>query len=322
MRILTIVNLRSGQADAGLYDYLRALGRAECEIVVRFLGKKRTMASMLEDAKEFDRVVAVGGDGTVSGVCYALRGSGVPMLPYPAGTTNLLALNLRLPTEPLDLAALTTHGAIRSLDIGELTCLNPGDDCSPDGSFEEEADRRRRGFMIMAGAGFDAAIMDAAREYKHTVGWGAYLVGALQNLTPTRSRFKLTLDDEEVERDGIAVLVANAARLKFDLSFSRTSDPADGLFEVIIVRTRNAVELIPAVWTTLASRAINLSDKTPGLEVLRGRKVRVEAEPELALQYDGEYIGANTPFEATVLPGAGTLVVSDAFLEEWDDQEA
>ena len=55
---------------------------------------------MLEDAKDFDRVVAVGGDGTVSGVCYELRGSGVPMLPYPAGTTNLLALNLRLPSEP------------------------------------------------------------------------------------------------------------------------------------------------------------------------------------------------------------------------------
>ena len=321
MRILTIVNLKSGQADAGLYDYLRALGRAECEIVVRFLGRKRTLASMLEDAKEFDRVVAVGGDGTVSGVCYALRDSGVPMLPYPAGTTNLLALNLRLPTEPLDLAALTTRGAIRSIDIGELACLKPGDDCIPDGSFEEEVDPRRRGFMIMAGAGFDAAIMDAAREYKHSVGWGAYLVGALQNLTPTRSHFRLTLDDEEVEREGIAVLVANAARLKFDLSFSRSSNPADGIFEVIIVRTRNAVELIPAVWTTLASRAITLPDKTPGLEILRARKVRVEAEPELALQYDGEYINATTPFETTVLPGAGTLVVSDAFLEEWGDQE-
>jgi diacylglycerol kinase family enzyme len=317
VRILTIVNLRSGQADAGLYDYLRALGRSECEIVVRFIGQKRTLHSMLEDAKEYDRVVAVGGDGTVSGVCYELRDTGIPMLPYPAGTTNLLALNLRLPTEPLELADLTTNGAIRSIDIGELACLRPGDDCSPEGATEDWAGRSRRGFMIMAGAGFDAAIMDAAREYKHTVGWGAYLVGALQNLIPTRSRFQLELDGESTEREGIAVLVANAARLKFDLSFSRSSDPADGIFEVIIVRTRNAVELLPAVWTTLASRAIDLPDKTPGLEILRARTVRVDAEPELALQYDGEYIGANTPFKATVLPGAGTLVVSDTFLEEW-----
>ena len=172
--------------------------------------------------------------------------------------------------------------------------------------------------MIMAGAGFDAAIMDAAREYKQTVGWGAYLVGALQNLTPTRSHFKLTLDGKTEEREGIAVIVANAARLKFDLSFSRSSNPADGVFEVIIVRTRNAVELLPAVWTTLASRAMDLPDKTPGLEILRGRTIRVEAEPELPLQYDGEYIGANTPFEVSVLPGAGTLVVSDAFLDEWE----
>jgi diacylglycerol kinase family enzyme len=317
VRILTIVNIKSGQADAGLYDYLRALGRSECEIVVRFLGKKRTLASMLEDAKEFDRVVAVGGDGTVSGVCYELRGSGVPMMPYPAGTTNLLALNLRLPTEPLALADLTIRGAIRSLDIGELACLSPDAQCGP-ADAADTAYSKNRGFMIMTGAGFDAAIMSAAREYKQTVGWGAYLVGALQNLAPTRSSFTLTIDDEVHEREGIAVLVANAARLKFDLSFSRSSDPADGVFEVIIVRTRNAVELIPAVWTTLASRAIDMPDKTPGLEILRGRTVRVEAEPELAIQYDGEYIGANTPFEATVLPGAGTLVVSDAFLSEWE----
>ena len=60
------------------------------------------------------------------------------------------------------------------------------------------------------------------------------------------------------------MLIANAARLKFDLSFSRSSDPADGVFEVIIVRTRNAVELLPAVWTTLASRAIDLSRQDTG----------------------------------------------------------
>jgi diacylglycerol kinase family enzyme len=223
-----------------------------------------------------------------------------------------------MPDDPLQLANLTVSGPIRSVDVGELTCLSPNGTCEPEGLDVDDEPRRNCGFMVMAGAGFDAKIMEAARQYKQTVGWGAYLVGALQNLIPGKSQFNLTLDGVEHERDGIAVLVANSARLKFDLSFSANSNPADGLFEVIIVHTRNAMELLPAVWTTLATRAIGESrGKTPGLEIMQATDVIIEAEPDLPVQYDGEVIQSMTPLEARVLPGAGTLVVSEAFVDEW-----
>ncbi len=309
MRILCVVNPRSGQDEGKFYDFVRILGRNESEIVLRFMGEKHSHVSLLHDAKEFDRVVAAGGDGTVSGVCYALRDSGVPVLPYPAGTANLLALNLRMPANPMQLADTVLHGAVRSFDMGELTCT--ARDCGPSGTRPGEP-TRTRGFMVAAGAGFDAKIMEAADELKSTIGAAAYLLGALQNLTPTVSRFDLKIDGRELQTEGIAVLVVNFARLQFDIPITHGSDPADGKLEVVILRTRNAVELLPAVWGAILDRTVGSHpDRSPGLEIHEAREVEVSADPVLSLQHDGEVLTALTPFSARVLPGAATLVVPE-----------
>jgi len=305
MRILSLVNLRSGQADEGIYDYLRILGRSDAEIVLRFVGGKHSLTSQLEDAKEFDRVVAVGGDGTVSGVCHALRDTGVPVVVYPAGTANLTALNLGVPSDVVALADMTLHGSIRSFDMGEL-------DLSPEGNEVPGPSRtsRPRGFIVAAGAGFDANIMDGARDLKPVLGAAGYLVSALQHLTPQVARFRLVLDGRAVETEGIAVLIVNFAKLQFDLSITHRSDAADGLLEVVVLRTRNAVELIPAVWAMLIDRAVGSHpDRSAGLDIHQAREIFVDAEPALPLQFDGEVLDATTPFAARVLPGAATFVV-------------
>jgi hypothetical protein len=207
---------------------------------MRFLGPGGDLSARAARCGGFDRIVAAGGDGTVSGVCYAVAGSGVPVLPYPAGTANLFALNMRIPADPHELARLTVQGNARDVDLGEIT-YGAGD---------------RRGFVVAAGAGFDANIMESADRLKPTLGTAAYLVGALQNLTPKVARFKLTIDGTSIESEGIAALVMNVARIQFDLALTHTSDPSDGLFEVVIVRTRNVPGLIPTVWGAFLDRFV------------------------------------------------------------------
>lgn len=310
MRVLIIVNLKSGQGDAGLYDYARELGRHGTEIVIRFLGQKQTLASMLEDAKEFDRIVAAGGDGTVSTIAYQLRSSGVPIVAYPAGTANLTALNLRIPLDPIDLATMTLRGAIRSFDLGEVTCPSRADGCIPAHSLAP-ADGPTLGFVIAAGVGFDASIMESAHELKASIGVASYLVAALQNLNPAVSKFHLTLDDRSVDTEGIAVLVVNFAKLQFDISITHESDPSDGVFEVVVLRTRNAIELLPAVWAAILDRTTGINVGTPGLEIYSARDITVASDPPLALQCDGEVVAPTTPIGVRVLPKAATFVVPE-----------
>ncbi len=289
MRVLAIVNLSAGQGDAGFYEFLRHLGRTGAEIVLRFISGGTTMRELTRDAASFDRVVAAGGDGTVSGVCHAVRETGVPVLVYPAGTANLLALNLKMPIDPALLAHIALAGETAEFDIGELTVGEQGDPL-----------RRHEGFMVAAGAGFDARIMQQAQDLKPSIGAAAYIVGALQNLAPTVSHFELTLDGRTVQTEGIAVLVTNFARLQFDLPMIHASDPSDGVFEVVIMRTRNAIELIPAVWSAIIDRTTGSHPDRAGFEIHTASSVRIEATPALPLQYDGEVLAATTPVEMRV----------------------
>lgn len=303
MRILAIVNSRAGQGDAGLYEFLRVMGSTGAEVTLRFMIPGSTIRDLVRDADQFDRVVAAGGDGTVSSVCYALRDVDIPILPYPAGTANLLALNLTMPIDPAELARIALSDNIVDFDLGEIA-LGGSDDPG----------RRHEGFVVLAGAGFDASIMESAEQLKSSIGAAAYLVAALQNLTPTMSRFTLELDGETLETDGIAVLVANVARVQFDLAITHGSDPTDGVFEVVVVRTRNAIELLPAVWTAIMDRTTGLrTAKSAGIDVHTASVIRIDADPPLSIQFDGEITAEQTPFEARVLPGRARLLVPETY---------
>ena len=293
MRILVVVNTMAGGSDAGLYDYVRALGSANAEVTLRFCDEQNRLEELVSDGTSFDRVVAAGGDGTASAICYALRGTGVPILVYPAGTANLLALNLNLPVEARSLGRLTLEGSHTSFDLGEIEYAQ-----TPDGT------GLRRGFAIMAGAGYDAAIMSSAQPLKATLGPAAYLVAAVTNLAPTASEFELDLDGQHISTDGIAVLIVNFGRIQFELPVAYGADPRDGMFQVAVMRTRNVAGLIPAVVAAFSG-----AEKVPGIDVYVAAHVTVSAYPPLQMQYDGEVIDALTPFAARALPKAVQLLV-------------
>ena len=299
MRILIIENLRAGLGEGGLYDVVRELGRRGAEVTMRFLtDESGDLQTLLADATSFDRVIAAGGDGTISAITYHLRNTGVPIVPYPAGTANLLAANLRMPWDPLQVAELTMRGTPVRVDLGELRCDSA---CFAGGS-------KTTGFVIMAGAGFDATIMAGAAELKQSLGVGAYFLSVFGNLTPTHAHFRLTLDDEVVETEGIAVILVNFARIQFDLAVTHNSDAQDGLLEVVVVRSKTVAGLLPAVWAALLDRIWEHADRSPSLEIHSARRIRIESDPPLPIQFDGEPAGAMTPIEAVVLPAAATIV--------------
>lgn len=297
VRVLVVINSGSGGSDSGLYAFVRLLGEAGTEVVLRYTTEDKRLEDLLGDATSFDRIVAAGGDGTASTVCYVTRDTGIPVLTYPSGTANLLASNLGLPMEPRALAAIALEGEGVSFDLGEL------EHRAPDGT------TRLSGFVIMAGAGYDAAIMEAAQPLKSTFGAAAYLLAAVTNLTPTSSRFELTLDGEHVSTDGIAVLLVNFGRLQFDVPVAHNADPRDGRLEIAVVRTKNVVGLLPAVAAAVFEKVSPHPDRSPGVDFYSASRVEISAYPPLRTQYDGEVLEEFTPFAARALPGAATLLV-------------
>lgn len=294
MKLLVINNLASGFGEGSVYDFIRSFARDGDEVCVRSTDGTTDVRDLLGDAEAFDAVVASGGDGTVATVSYRLANTGVPILPFPAGTANLLAANLASPMEPHALAKLVREERTLDFDLGEI-----------------EVDGHRFGFGIMAGAGYDAAIMHGAAPAKRLLGPMAYFSAALANPLPQTSRFKLDLDGEHVESEGLGILLVNFSKIQFDITVTHDNEPRDGVFDVVVLKAQNAFELIPALLAGLLDRGGDFPDRTGSLEIHRAREVRVEADPPMEVQYDGEATRLMTPFSARILPRAARFFVSE-----------
>ena len=294
MKLLVINNLASGFGEGSVYDFIRSFARDGDEVCVRSTDGTTDVRDLLGDAEAFDAVVASGGDGTVATVSYRLANTGVPILPVPAGTANLLAANLATPMEPHALAKLVREERTLDFDLGEI-----------------EVDGQRFGFGIMAGAGYDAAIMHGAAPAKRLLGPMAYFSAALANPLPQTSKFKLDLDGEHVESEGLGILLVNFSKIQFDITVTHENEPRDGVFDVVVLKAQNAFELIPALLAGLLDRGGDFPERTGSLEIHRAREVRVEADPPMEVQYDGEATNLTTPFTAHIMRRAARFFVSE-----------
>lgn len=295
MKLLIINNLASGIGDGAIYDFVRVMAKDGDEIVIRSTDGTTDIRPLLVDAKNFDLVVANGGDGTVATVCYELAGTGIPVLPYPAGTANLMAMNLQSPNEAHALAKLAREGKVLDFDLGEF-----------------EIESGKYGFGIMAGAGYDALIMKGAKPNKKFWGPLAYFGAAAANLNPQKAHFSMILDGIPVESDGVGILAVNFSKIQFDMSLTHDNEPRNGMLDIVVLKAANAIELLPAVGAALLDRDGGFPDRPDVLEVHRVREATIVADPPLLVQFDGEVSEATTPFTVRVMPRAVNIVVSDA----------
>lgn len=306
MKLLIVNNLASGFRDGAIYDFMRAFASDGDEICVRCTDGDTDLADFLRDAEDFDAVVAAGGDGTVASAAYLLAETGIPLLPFPAGTANLLAMNLASPAEPHALARLMREQRLMDFDIGEIELSNG----------------ERFGFSMIAGAGYDAAIMEGAEPSKRLLGPMAYFTAAFANFAPQFSRITLTIDGKTVETQGVGVLAINFSKLQFDISLVHENLPRDGMFDIVVMNTHDAVGLIPAILSCMLDRAGEFPSRPDAMEVFRCQECTVVADPPLAVQYDGEVTGTMTPFTVRMLPEAARFVVSEECLALYGEESA
>ncbi len=229
-----------------------------------------------------DVVFVCGGDGTVMAAVTGLAGSDVPMAILPAGTGNLLARNLDLPLND-EKASLRIgiSGRTRAIDVGVVE------------------DRK---FVVMAGLGFDAAIMrDAPEGLKKALGWPAYVVSAGKHLRGRGIRVAITVDDgETMHRRVRSVVVGNVGKLQAGIPLLPDAAPDDGLLDVVVIAPRNVLD-----WGRLVGRVVRRADVPDRkMERHRGTHVLVETSRAQPRQLDGDVIEDGRTMDITIEPQA------------------
>lgn len=288
-RTLVVLNPTAGQEDPARVR--RQIGGA---LAVRGAPFDLLETAGPGDAERFARqavalgyraVVAAGGDGTIAEVITGLAGSSVPLGIIPRGTGNQLAANLGIPADVEGAIEVIVDGAPRAIDIGQL--------------------EGGRYFALMAGAGWDAEVMAACtRELKHRWGFGAYLfAGFRTSVTPPSALFRITADGRELEVRAATVLIANAGHLfhelfPVDVQIAPETSFEDGLLDVCIFAPRTLTDVAAVLWR-VARRQYSGDER---LLYFQARHIRVETDPPVVAQVDGDCVG-DTPLDARIVPG-------------------
>ncbi len=238
----------------------------------------------------FDVAAVFGGDGTTMQAAAALVGSTTSLGIIPGGTGNLLAGNLRLPVNPLRATEAMVAGVPRALDLGKIR--------------RDDGDHY---FAVACGAGVDARVMtETESAQKHRWGMFAYVATTFRILPHIRSvPFEITIDGTVHEAEAAMLLVANCGEVIPPLvKLGKGISPHDGLLDVVVFRTNSIPQSVKAVWDLLTERSGTYGEDV-SVAYGRGREigVRVLGDASQPVQLDGE-AGGETPFTATVVPGA------------------
>lgn len=243
----------------------------------------------------FDSVLAAGGDGTINEVVNGLLAANPADGPLPAlglvplGTQNVFAHELGFPRGNLDaVAGLLRAGKTRAIDIGQ-------------------AGPRR--FALMAGFGFDAAVVaEVAKPVKELIGPAAYAFATLGALAKYRSTsVRLTLDGEEVLTEAFVVVVANAASYAYrQIKMAPFASLDDGWLDICVFERPlfDKFGFATQILALLARRHL----RDPRVRYYRARRIRIESDPPIMGQLDGDMF-ASTPLDIAVLPRALTVFV-------------
>lgn len=238
----------------------------------------------------FRAVVAAGGDGTIAMALRGTAGTDVPVALLPFGTGNQLALNFGVPVSLEDSVRVAVEGIVERIDLGRI-----GDEY----------------FALIAGAGLDADVMaSATTELKGRLGFLAYFISGLKHvMTPKSAKYRILADDRELEIEASMVLLANAGvlgagGLPVELRVAPRTSFQDGLLDVAIFAPRHLPDMASMLWK-VATHQYSGDER---MIFLQARNVRVESDPPVAAQIDGEARG-ETPIEAEIVPLAGRILV-------------
>jgi YegS/Rv2252/BmrU family lipid kinase len=278
-------------------NFRKQLGEIGAEAELRATTHAGAARELAKAAVEegFEVVVGSGGDGTLNEV---VNGIGDAENGYercrfgviPLGTVNVFALELGLPFALREAWEVIRRGKERRIDLPEAT-------------FRVGAETRRRRFLQMAGAGWDArAIELVSWKLKKRIGRLAYVWAGFGALNEQKARIVVRGGNETHE--GEFLLIGNGKFYAGEFPFLHKADLADGLLDVTIFPQFQ--------WRSLAGCLTNFvlgKYFRPGAQAyLQAPELELTCETVTPLQLDGELVG-QLPAKISILPKALRVIV-------------
>ena len=223
-------------------------------------------------ADGLDALFVLGGDGTLRVVASVLAGSEVAVGALPGGTTNVVALSLGLPQDPVAAARILARAEPRAMDLGRC-----GDEP----------------FLMQVSGGLDATILaNADLRLKRRLGKGAIAIAGLREWRRYRfPEIALEIDGDAATVTGF--VVTNLAQYAGAFEIVPGARADDRQLEILLFNGRRRRDAFGFAIDLARGRHARRAD----VEIRRVEGVRVVAPMGRPLQYDGDPFTPTLPLD-------------------------
>lgn len=229
-----------------------------------------------------DRVVAVGGDGTVALVSKLVMHSSIAMGILPAGSANGMAKELNIPADPGQALDIIVQGKISSCD---LIGINDQDIC-----------------LHLSDIGLNARLIKYFEEnpLRGKLGYARLVLKTLSR--KQQVRVLIQTEKEEIRETAFMVVLANASKYGTGAVINPEGSISDGYFEVVIVK-----KLAVSVLLGMLFRPGRFDPEK--IRCFRAKAVTITTAKKVHFQIDGEYKGKVSAVKARILPRQINLIL-------------
>jgi YegS/Rv2252/BmrU family lipid kinase len=284
--ILFIINPISGgrtknEWEGAIREYFKPLEQSIEFFILTGSDDSESIRHWIEKMKPH-KVVAVGGDGTISIVAREVLGKNIALGILPAGSANGMARELGLPLTINEALEVVLNGQVKNADVIKVNndhiCLHLSD------------------------IGLNAQLIKHFEEGKIRGKLG-YATKVLKTLwTKSSMSLKIVIHEKEVRMKALMVVLANARKYGTGAVINPEGDLYDGHFEVVIMKRLALSELLK-MW--FKPQPFNPSK----IRVFPASSVSIQTTRKVHFQVDGEYLGKVHRVEANIIPGQLKLIV-------------
>lgn len=285
--ILFILNPASGGKkkidwETIIRDYFKSLS-----FTIQFciLSGKDDAASILQFIKKTapQKIVAVGGDGTVSLVAKQLLGSSIPLGILPAGSANGMATNLKIPKDPSSAIGTILNGRVQKCDVIKIN----ENDIS----------------IHLSDLGLNARIIKYFDKSAIRGKWVYAKIFIKVLLQRKLLKANITGDNQDINIEAFMIVIANAREYGTGAVIDPEGVIDDGKFELVVVRKISFTEIFRLF---LIRKPFNPKK----IEIFQTTKVIITTKRKTDFQIDGEYKGKINKVIAEIIPSALNLMVT------------
>lgn len=285
VKILFVINPAAGPDDNSWEEIISDFFKDKNFQVEYFLLEKKPDLSKLEKAiltLEPAKVVAVGGDGTITMVAKVVAKTKTVLGILPGGSANGMARELNIPLDPLEALQIITNGEISCCDAIKI---NEREIC-----------------LHLSDIGLNAQLIKYFDEGKvrGKIGYGKVMLKTLWH--KQKMQVSIVAQGREIRRYAFMVVLANASKYGTGAVINPTGAIDDGAFEVVIVRKLALSELLKMLFSP---RPFNPKK----IETFSATSVSLTTVRSVHFQIDGEYLGKIKNLEATILPDYINIVL-------------